>query len=143
MNYDNNGMGGASTTPSPSNLIKNRLEIHNGSVVSTPAAGREAYRPWDGEPYLRGPIPWLWLRSVEHICGGCLYVAIGLWHWRAVTKSTTFDINQGKLADFLGKSRRTIQRHMRVLEDGGFIDIERPAGCKIVVTLHENLGEVR
>lgn len=138
--HDNADRGDATRVSTPSNQIRSTIELHRGGAVSHDVTPKGGKARWAGYEYFRGPVPWLWLRSTYGIQPSCLWVALGFWHWRTLTKSTTFKLNMNRLAEFLGLSYRTVQRTVKIMEESGMIEVKRNAGQCHIFTIHEDLS---
>ncbi len=83
-------------------------------------------------------VPFEWLSAVYHRCPGALYVGLGLWFGRGMTDNAFMLLQQEDLARFLGVSKRTVQRHLRQLEDARLIYTDRRPGKLTVVYINAN-----
>ena len=137
--HDNADRGGTTRVSTPSNQIRSTVEFHRGGAVLHDAAPKGGKARWAGHEYFRGPVSWLWLRSAYGIQPSCLLIALGLWHWRTLTKSTTFKLNMKRLAEFSGLSYRTVQRMVKIMVESGMVGVERRAGQSHTFTINEDL----
>lgn len=87
-------------------------------------------------PFLRGFIDWELLKRADRLGGRALAVYLVLQHQAALRKCATFRIGNRDVASFLGSIRLlAAHRNIQKLERAGLIRIERPTGCKMVVTI--------
>lgn len=128
---DSDDQGDTTAETPPSHQIMDILGLRT-SVPAPPAAGKKSGKP---APYLRGPIPWTWLRTAYQESPGCLLVGLGLWHFRSLNKNMTFPLSMKRLADFLGISRRTVQRAVAAMIELGLIKIQFQFGARHIYTL--------
>ena len=138
--HDNAGRGGTTRVSTPSNQIRSTVELHRCGAVPQDVTPKGGKARWAGNEYLRGPIPWLWLRSAYTITPSCLMVALGLWHWRALNKATTFKLTMNRLAEFVGLSYRTVQRMVKIMVEAGMIEVRRNPGSSHIFAIHEDLS---
>lgn len=92
------------------------------------------------EPYLRGPIPWEWLRAARSCGGSTLAVGLALWHLRALQRTTSVRASLRNIASITGISVGAARRGLHALEGKGLISADRQPGRKPLVTLHERSG---
>ena len=88
-------------------------------------------------PFLRGPVPLVWLQEAMMLGIGALSVGITLRHFQGMKNSSTFKVGIQNLANYIGRSRVTCQRALQALEEGGLIFVERNNGRKHIVTILE------
>src|SRR5262245_11404341 len=105
---------------------------------SLPDVSRGTLRPRSGEKFLKGPIPWSWLRRAGELegRGRALHVALVLWFLAGITKSRTVVMSGGPLRG-MGVDRWTAARGLRALEQVGLVAVERHSGRCPRVTLLE------
>jgi len=87
-----------------------------------------------GELFVRGPIPWAWLKTAALLPGRALHVGIVLWLESGLRTSAVVALSQQRLRD-LGVDRYAGYRGLSRLEQAGLVDVERQAGRLSVVTL--------
>ena len=87
--------------------------------------------------YLRGPIPWVWLRQAILLGGSALATALTIWHLRALNKSLTFKASLGQLRKWTGLTEKSTRASLRKLEGAGLVAVERPVGQSPVITIIE------
>lgn len=90
---------------------------------------------YQGEKFLKGPIPWNWLCRASCIPGRAFHVAIRIWHLAGLYKGKkTFALSQ-KILRELGLKRTTAYRGIASLEAEGLIKVERNPGRNSIVTI--------
>ena len=137
--HDSIDRGATTRVSTPSNQIHSIIGLpFNGPGFGNGKTKSRGTR-WTGPEYFRGPIPWLWLRSAYSIQPSCLLVALGLWHWRALNRATTFKLSMKRLADFVGLSYRTVQRMEKIMREAGMIEVKSSAGQSHTFTVNEDL----
>lgn len=140
--YDSIDQGVMTRLSTRPNQIIVSIEKANASPGGSYAASQRMPAKRDGVgEYLRGPIPWLWLRSAYSIRPSCMLVAMGLWHWRALNKNPTFPVSMHRLAEFLGISYRTVLRMVETMSRAGMIRVVRRKGARHIFTIVEDLGQ--
>ena len=87
------------------------------------------------QPYLRGPIPWGWLRTAIALPGSGLEVGLALWHYRALNRSVEFRVGIRDVADLLGLSSDTVRRGLRALVGAGLVGVSCQPGRKSTFTI--------
>lgn len=87
-----------------------------------------------GDRFLKGPIPWSWLRIAGHLPGRALHVGIAVWHVCQMQRSATIPISQRLLSE-IGVSRFSAYRALRRLESAGLLTVRRYRGRLAIVTL--------
>lgn len=100
----------------------------------TPASERRPPRHKKGEKFLKGPIPWAWLKTAMGLPGRALHVAIKLWFLAGLTRSRTVKLG---LSDLVGGriNRTTAGRGLAAIEKAGLVTVVRAPGRKPVVTI--------
>jgi hypothetical protein len=93
-------------------------------------------RHGQGEAFLKGPIPWPWLRRAMVLPGKALHVALLLWKEAGCRRQRTVRFRLAETAD-LGISQDTTRRGLRSLEAAGLITILHHPGQALEVTLIE------
>lgn len=78
--------------------------------------------------FIKGPIPLGWLQSANRLGGSTGIVAVSLWFYAGLNKSTRFKID-GKLEKLTGITRQTRQHALRKLERAGLIRISAKVGA--------------
>jgi hypothetical protein len=92
------------------------------------------HRP--GEAFLKGPIPWPWLRRACTLPGKALHVAVLLWKEAGCRKSRTVRFRLARAAE-LTIPRDTAKRGLRALATAGLVSIRLRPGQALEVTLLE------
>ena len=87
--------------------------------------------------YLKGPVPWPWLQRAMCASGNALSVGIVLWYLAGMEGSLTFGVTIPRIARETGLAERTCQRAVRALDDEDLIQVDRPPGRKMQVTIIE------
>jgi len=86
--------------------------------------------------FLRGPIPWLWVKSAADTRGPALFVALAISHFCDLTKQRTIcrgltDLGCGIIP------RHAVSRVLKLLESRGLIEVDRQAGRLLAITVLE------
>ena len=97
---------------------------------------RSLPRHRQGERFLKGPIPWIWLVRAANLPGRCLHVAMGLWTLAGIKKCRTIRL-QRRVFEDLGVQRDARRRALNRLERARLISIARLPGRSLEVTLLE------
>lgn len=87
-----------------------------------------------GEKFLKGPIPYIWLTKAGILPGKALHVAIALWFQAGIIGKPTVKLSP-KIMQELGVERRTGYRALKSLENAGLVSVERHVGRTPIVTL--------
>ena len=85
-------------------------------------------------PFIKGPIPLVWMKAVAMLPGKSLHVGLALWYLAGVKKTKTVALGNHLLESF-GVDRKTKSRGLRSMERAGLIGVTRRAGCNPIVTL--------
>jgi hypothetical protein len=90
-----------------------------------------------GQRFLRGPIPWSWLRKAATASGhgSGFKVAVALWFLAGIHKQTATVKLSGKVLYELGVERHAGYRGLAALEEAGLVTVERYPGRNAVVTI--------
>lgn len=83
--------------------------------------------------FLAGPVPVEWLTQALKLGSPALKVGLELWLLRGMTKSLVVRPNASR--SLLGLSRRTFQRGLQRLANGGLIRAQQRVGKKTLVAL--------
>jgi hypothetical protein len=111
------------------------LAVPDDAAPTTPAAGkkRDAGR-CKSAPFLKGPVPWSWLRQAMQLGGKVIAVGLMLWKESGCEGTRTFKFcvsrSTGK-----GLSRWTIYRGLQRLERAGLITSRCRPGRGLEITL--------
>jgi hypothetical protein len=87
-----------------------------------------------GELFLKGPIPINWLQKAGQQSGKALHVAIALWFWAGIKKSSEIKFSVARQLNY-GVKRNAVYRGLNALEKAGLISIERHIGRSPIVTI--------
>jgi hypothetical protein len=97
---------------------------------------RRPPRHRQGEPFLKGPIPWAWLERAFPLPGKALPVALTLWREAGCRRDRTVSIClSGSLPP--GVNRQSASRGLRQLERAGLVSIRRRLGRGLEVTIND------
>lgn len=108
---------------------------------------KKAALPWNAAqpkssriipPYLRGPIPWDWLRNAAKLGGGSLPTGLALWHLRTLNRSHSIGASLKQLCKITGLSEKVTREGLHRLENVGLIEVHRPPGRKPTITLGDH-----
>lgn len=124
------------TDPSDPFADVSRLALarHETSYTSL-RQSRRPPRHAAGEPFLKGPIPWAWLREAARLPGKALAVALMVWRLAGMHKSDSVAFSLTSLEGELGVTRDSARRGLEALEVAGLVSVHRHPGRKPVVTL--------
>lgn len=86
-----------------------------------------------GEMFLKGPIPWQWLRQASRLPGEALWVGLSAWREAGCRKARVVPLNLSRL----GVPRRTAQRALQTLQQAGLVAVEHRHGRPALVTLQD------
>jgi hypothetical protein len=89
-----------------------------------------------GEAFLKGPIPWPWLRRAMALPGKALHVALLLWKEAGCRRCRQVAFRLAGTAA-LGIHPDTAKRGLRALATAGLVTIHHRPGRALVVTLLE------
>ena len=92
------------------------------------------HRP--GGKFLCGPVPWDWLAQAGRLPGKALLVGLLLWKEAGCERSRTVRFRLAQ-AQALGVHPDTARRGLRRLEAARLVQVERPAGRCLTVTLQD------
>ncbi len=87
-----------------------------------------------GELFVRGPIPWAWLKTAARLPGRALHVGIVLWLESGLRTSAVVALSQQRLRD-LGIDRYASYRGLVRLEQAELVEVRRHPGRLSDVTL--------
>jgi hypothetical protein len=90
-----------------------------------------------GEEFLKGPIPWAWLRRAMPLPGKALSIAMLLWKEAGIRNQRTVKINLSALAGF-SLTRATARRGLRALALANLVTVKHRPGQTLEVTLLES-----
>ncbi len=78
--------------------------------------------------FLKGPIPFDWLKEANSLGGTTGIVATGLWFYVGLNNSKRFKIDS-KLDQFAGVTRQTRQNALQRLQQAGLVKISQQHGA--------------
>ncbi len=110
-----------------------RLSLSRATVNTAPKKQAPPHHRL-GERFLKGPIPWNWLKVATALPGQALQVAMALWFLVGMKKVATVALSGAVLRD-LGVSRYAGYRGLTALEGAGLVSVERHAGRHPIVTI--------
>ncbi len=123
-----------------------RLDIDRMRLTSTTHAFDKpepsAPRHRGGKLFVRGPIPWAWLKTAARLPGRALHVGIVLWLESGLRTSAIVALSQQHLRD-LGVDRYAGYRGLSRLEQADLVDVQRHPGRLSVVTLRRPAAQGR
>jgi hypothetical protein len=93
-----------------------------------------------GEKFLKGPIPWNWLRKAAHQPGKTFHVAIVVWFLAGICRKKSVRLEKKALRE-LGLNRHAAYRGLKALEKVGLICVERHPGHSPIVTVNDLKNE--
>jgi hypothetical protein len=112
-----------------------RLEDYVLSTTPTVKKKTRKMRRKAGE-FLRGPIPWLWIKSAAKTKGSTLFVALAVRHFCDLMKRRTINIALVDLGCGV-VSRHTVSRALKLLQSRGLIELNRRSGRLLAITILE------
>jgi hypothetical protein len=93
-----------------------------------------------GEEFLKGPIPWVWLRRAMALPGKAMSIAMLLWKEAGIRNRRTVKINLSALAG-LGLTRASARRGLQSLASAKLVTVTHRPGQALEVTLLDTLAE--
>jgi hypothetical protein len=87
--------------------------------------------------YLRGPIPWSWLKAAIELGSGALTAGLAIWHLRTLRKTTTFAASLNQLSKWTEQSEKVMREGLHRLERARLVAVERPVGRSPIITILE------
>jgi hypothetical protein len=90
-------------------------------------------RTWKGQ-FLRGPVPWNWIKEAMKLPGQALAVGLVLWREAGCQNAMTIRLTPTRLQES-GISHQAGRRGVRALEGAGLITIQRKPGRALEVTI--------
>lgn len=94
---------------------------------------RHQPREW----FLKGPVPWGWIRQASALRGKALAVGLALWREAGRRGTQPVKVCQARIARDLGTSPDTVRRALRELERAGLVTILRRPGRGLDVTIRD------
>ena len=89
-------------------------------------------------PFLKGPIPLLWLVKAQRLGRSALSVGLILWYRDGIREIKSFRVGKRDIAKLLGITERSVLRGISKLEAANLIFVSREAGHKLIVTLNKS-----
>jgi hypothetical protein len=124
----------------PANPDPFNVEALRGPQVDLDALrqrpSRKPPRHRQGEKFLKGPIPWIWLERTLPLPGKALHVALLLWKEAGCRRSRTVRLC---LSSDLpgGLNRQSARRGLRQLAGAGLVTVRPRPGRGLEVTLND------
>jgi hypothetical protein len=87
-----------------------------------------------GEQFLKGPIPWIWLEQAMRLRGKALHMALLLWKESGIRKCRTVRLNLSGTSK-MGIARSTARRALRELVNAKLVTVAHHPGQALTVTL--------
>jgi hypothetical protein len=87
--------------------------------------------------FLKGPIPFDWLKKANALGGSTGIIATGLWFYVGLNNSKSFKVDS-KLDQLTGVARQTRQHALRKLQQAGLVELSQPHGAYPLVTVITN-----
>ena len=101
-----------------------RLDASTGKYIDAPLT----------VPFLKGPIPMVWLNEAAKLPGKAINLGIAIWWLAGMAKTKTFKLT-GKALDQLGVSRDAASGALKRLEARGLIRVQRSPGQRPTVEI--------
>jgi len=78
--------------------------------------------------FLKGPIPFDWLKKANELGGSTGIIATGLWFYVGLNNSKSFKVDS-KLDQLTGVARQTRQHALRKLQQAGLVELSQHHGA--------------
>ena len=101
-----------------------RLDSSTGKHVDAPLTA----------PFLKGPIPMVWLNEAAKLPGKALNLGLAIWWLAGMAKTTAFKLT-GKALEHLDISRDAAADALKRLEERGLIRVQRAPGQRPTVEI--------
>jgi hypothetical protein len=108
--------------------IKIDLDKELGIYIPSPKPERIPTLLRTSKLFLKGPIPFDWLKVANSLGGSTGIIATGLWLYVGLTNSKRFKIDS-KLDQFAGVTRQTRQNALQKLQQAGLVQIIQSHGA--------------
>lgn len=120
----------------PWNLDRLRLP---SELIGSLAGRRLPPRHRRGDPFLKGPIPYVWITSACRLPGAGLHVAMAYRFYRGRFRFERRGIRWGlaEVAQGLMISLRSARDGLHAAEGAGLLAVTREPGCKLVVSVRD------
>jgi hypothetical protein len=93
-------------------------------------------RPAEGEPFIRGPIPFSWVAMASRLPGSCLIVAMAARFLRnRYSRKPAWSV--AEIGWRAGLEERSARRSLRALSEAGLISLNRRPGRKPTLAILE------
>jgi hypothetical protein len=117
-------------------MTENSFRLPEAKLQEILALSNRAMLPrhQQGELFLRGPIPLIWLRAASTLPGRALSVAIALWFLAGCERSRVVALPNGLCASF-GVDRFSKRRALDALQSAGLVTVTHHRGRKPIVSL--------
>src|SRR5262245_35081474 len=113
-------------------------EVDLDALRGSPSRKPPRHRP--GEAFLKGPIPWPWLRRALTLKGKALHVALLIWKEAGCRKNRTIRFRLAGTAE-QGIHPDSAKRGLRALATAGLVSIRHHPGRALEVTLLDTTPE--
>ena len=100
----------------------------------TPTARKPQQRRLRNDWFIKGPIPWTWIRTACRLPGKAPIVGLALWFWSGLSKTDELTVRYGDLRE-LGVGRKAAYRCLQHLERARLVTVRRSPGRSPRVTL--------
>jgi hypothetical protein len=113
------------------------LRVPDAEISATQKrAHRKAPRHRPGEEFIKGPVPWRWVKVASSLSGKVFPVALVLWKQVGCQKSLTVRFCLSHAAE-LGVKPDAARRALRSMADAGLVKVEHhPGQCPLVTLLN-------
>lgn len=106
-----------------------------GERMSEPTRKRwQDKRKRNGERFLRGPVPLVWLTQAARLTGKALTVGMAVWYLRGMRNADPVSLTPATWEQF-GLDRFAVWRGLKQLEAAGLVTVERHRGRCPLVTI--------
>ena len=96
-------------------------------------------RPGEGEPFIRGPIPFSWVALASRLPGSCLIVAMAARFLRSrYPRKASWSV--AEIGWRAGLEERSARRTLQALSEAGLISLTRKPGRKPALAILELAG---
>ena len=96
-------------------------------------------RPREGEPFIRGPVPFSWVALASRLPGSCLIVALAARYLRSrYTRKASWSV--AEIGWRAGLEERSARRTLQILSEAGLIALTRKPGRKPTLAILELAG---
>ena len=112
-------------------VTRRRFDARSGTHVATDKAHR----------FVKGPIPFDWLRAANALPGKAGAIGLALWFLKGVKQANTFAVTR-EVEELAACTRQAFARGLNALAQAGLITVETRRGARPVVTLIERPPKV-